>query len=370
MTRFGRGRGKNRGPRLATTTLWNYASHHVGAGFQGDQQYVGATPAFIQWNLMQRYTKKGDVVVDPFCGSGTTLDVAAELERRAVGFDVSPYRPGIHRADAREIPLDDAVADLVFIDPPYADNVKYSNDKACLGRYRAGDPRYYAGLAKALDECLRILKPGGVFACYVCDHYATKTGFEPIGFKLFSLIQERFRPLDVIAVVRHNKTLKEDRWHRGARRGGFFLRGFNYLFIAAKDEGPCAICRRRPEPRPQGRSRWQGAQAPQGRPRRQGAQATQDRPRRQGAQASQSRPRRQGAQAAQGRPRRQGAQTAQGIAPSARGADRPRHSPVGTRHPRPAHGRGFPHPMRTRHCSMTTRGLKRGHGGGVVVVHG
>lgn len=266
VVHFGRGKGgkgRRQAPTLASTTLWNYPSHHYGSGFQGDQQYVGATPAFILWNLMQRYTRRGDAVVDPFCGSGTTLDVAAELERRAVGFDVAPYRPGIHRADARDLPLDDAVADLVFIDPPYADNVKYSNDKACLGRFRAGDPRYYEGLAKALDECHRILKPGGTFACYVCDHFATKTGFEPIGFKLFTLIQERFLPLDVVAVVRHNKNLKEPRWHRGARRGGFLLRGFSYLFIARKtgaeatvqgkgrSAGPSEFGGKRP-PRPKG----------------------------------------------------------------------------------------------------------------------
>ncbi len=236
ISRFskGKGRGKKSTTRLATTTLWNHSSHNYGSGFQGDQQYIGATPAFIPWNLMQRYTKAGDVVVDPFCGSGTTLDVAAELERRAVGFDVAPYRPGIHRADAREIPLDDEIADLVFIDPPYADNVKYSNEKTCLGRYKAGDSRYYKGLEMVLGECKRILKPGGVFACYVCDHYSNKTGFEPIGFRILSMIQERFELLDIVAVVRHNKKLKEGIWQRGARRGGFLMRGFNYLFIAKR----------------------------------------------------------------------------------------------------------------------------------------
>jgi DNA modification methylase len=39
---------------------------------------------------VERYTKPGDLIVDPFCGSGTTLDVAKDTGRRARGFDVAP----------------------------------------------------------------------------------------------------------------------------------------------------------------------------------------------------------------------------------------------------------------------------------------
>src|SRR5262249_21145491 len=81
------------------TTLWDYPSQHYGTGMQGDSSYVGATPSYIIWNLVQRYTKEGDLIVDPFCGSGTTLDVAEDTNRRARGFDVAPYRPEIERAD-------------------------------------------------------------------------------------------------------------------------------------------------------------------------------------------------------------------------------------------------------------------------------
>lgn len=58
------------------------------------------------------------------CGSGTTIDVAKELERKVIGYDISPYREDIIQNDARKIPLDDNSADFVFIDSPYSDNVK------------------------------------------------------------------------------------------------------------------------------------------------------------------------------------------------------------------------------------------------------
>src|SRR5690348_5050243 len=61
-------------------------------------------PSYVIWNLIQRYTKENDLVVDPFAGSGTTLDVARDLKRRALGYDVHPARKDIFRVDARKLP--------------------------------------------------------------------------------------------------------------------------------------------------------------------------------------------------------------------------------------------------------------------------
>jgi DNA modification methylase len=220
--------------RIQPTTLWDYPSQDYGQGQQGRPGYKGATPSYIIWNLLQRYTKPKDLVVDPCAGSGTTLDVARDLDRRALGYDLTPARKDIFRVDARKLPLEDGKADFVFIDPPYGTHIEYSDDPRCIGKLDAGEPAYYEAMEKVVREIQRILKPGRHMGLYVSDSYVKGKGFFPIGFELFAIMRKHLEPVDVIAVVRHNKTLEMGNYRAAAEEGNFFLRGFNYLFVMRK----------------------------------------------------------------------------------------------------------------------------------------
>lgn len=223
--------------RLQPTTLWDYPSQHYGNELQGDPNYRGATPSYIIWNLLQRYTRPGNLVVDPCAGSGTTLDVARDLDRRALGYDLAPTRKDIFRIDARKLPaeLTDKV-DFVFIDPPYSTHIHYSDDPRCIGKLDAAGREYYDAMRQVIREIHRILKPGRFMALYVSDSYVHREGFHPIGFELFGIMREMFEPTDIVCVVRHNKTLEMGNYRAAAEEGNFFLRGFNYLFIMRKPE--------------------------------------------------------------------------------------------------------------------------------------
>lgn len=281
--------GKRPPLAIAATTLWEYPSQHYDAGaveapdpvesgeastseaarradaaaesaprrrdrhMQGDRAYVGATPSWVIWQLLQRYTRPKDLVVDPMAGSGTTLDVARDLGRRALGYDLRPTRPDIFRADARRLPLEEAVADFVFVDPPYSTHVDYSDDPRCIGRLDAGGSdggrAYYEAMEQAVAEIDRVLKPGRAMAVFVSDSYRRRRGappgeglFMPIGFELFARLRSRFDPVDIVSVVRRNAKLDRGNWRRAAEEQNFFLRGFTYLLIFRKPSAP----RRRP----------------------------------------------------------------------------------------------------------------------------
>lgn len=215
-------------PQLST--LWDYPSQQYGSGRQGDQHYVGATPSYVIWNVLSRFTKEGETVVDPFCGSGTSLDVCNDLKRKGLGFDVAPFRDDIKRADARKLPLADGSVDHAFLDPPYADNLDYSDDPACIGKTRADDRSYYQAMAEVFDELARVVKPGGIIAVYVSD-IMHKGAFHPLGIELATLGRARFELIDHVIVKRYGQKVETGGQQRKARFGDHLARGFNHLLL-------------------------------------------------------------------------------------------------------------------------------------------
>jgi len=221
--------------KLQTTSLWYYPSQQYEGDPQGTPSFQGATPSYVIWNLIERYTREKDLVVDPFCGGGTTLDVARDLARRALGYDLAPKRPDIFRADARSLPLEDGVADFVFMDPPYSTHLEYSEDPRCIGKLDAFGPEYLEAMDAVFGEVERVLRDRRFLAVYCSDSFKKKRGFIGIGATFFGLLAERFRPVDHIVVVRGNRKLEQPNFHKAAAEGNFFLRGFNHLLIFKKE---------------------------------------------------------------------------------------------------------------------------------------
>lgn len=134
--------------------VWQFATADQD---DGRQSYFGALPPQVVENLLWFYTEPGDVVVDLFAGSGTTVDVAKRMGRRVWASDIrgdeyAPLLP-IHQHDATQDWPDSAPKqpDLIVLDPPYW--------RQATGRYSA-EPNEFAemDLDRFYDEWSRVVK--------------------------------------------------------------------------------------------------------------------------------------------------------------------------------------------------------------------
>ena len=75
--------------------LWTHGIHKYPAKF---------FPELPRW-IIQRYSKVGDTVLDPFMGSGTTNLEAMLLKRKSVGVDIDPFSRFLARVKTTPIKI-------------------------------------------------------------------------------------------------------------------------------------------------------------------------------------------------------------------------------------------------------------------------
>ena len=162
----------------------------------------------------------------------TTFGTLPE-RRRAIGYDIHPARQDIIKNDARNIPLEDDSVDMVFIDSPYGDNIKYNEEAQNIGNISSESEAFYDELEKVMKESYRILKEGKVLGWLIGDQWVKKM-FTPVGFKIYERLCKYFNPVDIICVSRRGQSSNTGIWQNRARRFNFYLRGFKYLIIVRK----------------------------------------------------------------------------------------------------------------------------------------
>lgn len=107
-----------------------------------DENFFGHFPYRFMRNLLYYQSKENDLVYDPFAGSGVTIDVCTEMNRRCYCSDLFAQRDHIKTWDiAFGLPDDLPQPDLIFLDPPYWKQAegKYSNDIKDLANVSLND---------------------------------------------------------------------------------------------------------------------------------------------------------------------------------------------------------------------------------------
>ena len=195
-------------------------------------------------------------VLDLFAGSGSLgLEALSRGAAHATFVDHGKQALAVIRGNLRDLGLEDRATvlagdavvlaarhvpaspwQLVFVDPPYSTHLKYSGHPQCIGELDAKTGEYYEAMESVIGSIHRVLKNRRYMGLYVSDSYEKGEPFNPIGFELFGMLRKKFKPIDIVAVVRHNKSLKHPHWKKSALEGNYYLRGFNYLFIMKKED--------------------------------------------------------------------------------------------------------------------------------------
>jgi len=235
--------------KLERTTVWSFPDRGDWATHKGN--YRANWSPYIPRNLILRYTKENDLVLDQMVGSGTTLIECKLLNRRGIGIDINPdaimvtrnrldfkykYNPEIRTyvGDARNLNLiKDETIDLIATHPPYANIVKFSKKKikGDLSNVRNID-EFVQEMEKVAKESYRVLKPGKHCAILIGDTRKRKH-FVPITARILEVFLKVGFILreDVIKIQWKMKGTRE-KW-RGSNYD-FLLLAHEHLFIFRK----------------------------------------------------------------------------------------------------------------------------------------
>ena len=86
-------------PEILTNSLWLFKRENSGVH---NAKYHGNFVPQVPRQLFSRYTKKGDWILDPFMGSGTSLIEAQRMGRNSIGIDLQKEVAKEEKAKERE----------------------------------------------------------------------------------------------------------------------------------------------------------------------------------------------------------------------------------------------------------------------------
>lgn len=233
---------------LEMTTHWSFPER--GNWATHDAKWRGNWSPYIPRNLLLRYSKDGDLVLDQFAGGGTTLVEAKLLSRNIIGVDVNPvalerckektsFEQGnngkvyLHKGDARHLDfiLDESI-DFVCTHPPYANIIEYSEDiEEDLSHCKVQE--FLEEMKSVASESYRVLKKDKFCAILMGDT-RQKGHMIPMSFDVMRIFQEAgFKLKETIIKEQHNCNAT-GYWKTNSVKYNFLLIAHEYLFVFRK----------------------------------------------------------------------------------------------------------------------------------------
>lgn len=244
---------------IITDSLWVLDKRDTSGTHLG--WYWGNFIPQIPHQMMLRYTKKGDWVLDTFVGSGTTLiecrrlgrngmgielnTVVAEKAKELVEREVNKYgvTTEVIADDSRIVNIEKILGEygikqvqLLIMHPPYHDIIDFSKDPRDLSKAKSVD-KFLEMFGEAVDNATPFLEKGRYFALVIGDKYS-KGEWIPLGFYCMNEVLKREYLLKSIIVKNFEETRakrnQKELWRYRALVGGFYIFKHEYIMLFKK----------------------------------------------------------------------------------------------------------------------------------------
>lgn len=234
---------------LEMTTHWSFPQR--GDWATHDAKWRGNWSPYIPRNIILRYSKEKDLILDQFAGGGTTLVEAKLLNRNIIGIDVNDValnrckekidfqhegadgKVFLRKGDARNLDFipDDSI-DLICTHPPYANIIEYSeNIEEDLSHLKINE--FLKEMKKVASESYRVLKKDKFCAVLMGD--TRKNGHMiPLSFYVMQVFENAgFKLKEMIIKEQHN-CKATGFWKTNSIKYNFLLIAHEHLFIFRK----------------------------------------------------------------------------------------------------------------------------------------
>ena len=253
---------------IITDSLWIIPERDKSGAHRGD--YHGNFIPQIPNQLMRRFTKKGDVVLDTFLGSGTTLIECKRLGRNGIGIELLPKVAEMAQQRINQESLFDSnktfqeilIADstkketrkrvneilkkhnrvqvqLIIMHPPYHDIIKFSNRPDDLSNAKSVK-EFLKLFGDVVSNFIDLLERRHYLAVVIGDKYANSE-WVPLGFYVMQETLNRggqdlrLKSILVKNMVNNRaKRNQEHLWRYRALVGGFYIFRHEYILLFKK----------------------------------------------------------------------------------------------------------------------------------------
>jgi SAM-dependent methyltransferase len=244
-------------PDVKTESIWIMKSRKRDEFH--DASYWGNFVPQIPEQLITRFSKAGEVILDPFMGMGTTIAEARRLGRSVIGVELSGEiigkateklaKAGLLDGHVRVVEGDASKVtekalfgewkrsvDLIIMHPPYHDIIRFSDSPDDLSNSKSVD-HFLQRLKEVLENLNRYLPAGRFLVLVIGDKYSGGEWI-PLGFLSMRIFQENGYLLKSIVVKNfegtRGKRLQENLWRFRALKGGYYTFRHEYIFVFRK----------------------------------------------------------------------------------------------------------------------------------------